>query len=366
MIPIIFPYQTETGAAYRKDVNLYDYDGTLLHSYTLAEAQSLSTLPTGPVREGLTFQGWNYSLANINAATRSMNIGAVYITADGKTHLHIVVWDMARSMVPLYFQQDVSGGVVIDWGDGSTTETVEGTGAVNTSHQFTATGVYDITLDVDNGCALMLGDGIQSSVIGGSDLGYGYATLLYEVNLGARASLSPYALYSSGNLLRISIPEGALSIPDGACQDCLSLAFAVLPSSVTNLGGYAFKGNHALKSIIFPNGLSVIGEYACSEDYSISFIVLPDGVTSIGQNAFASLYVSTLTIPSGVETIAAIAFGYCMFIKAFYVLPTTPPTIDSSFDGYPEDCIIYVPSTSVNTYKSTSGWTAYADNIQGL
>ena len=38
-----------------KDVNFYDYDGTRLYSYTLAEAQALTVLPTPPEHEGLTF-----------------------------------------------------------------------------------------------------------------------------------------------------------------------------------------------------------------------------------------------------------------------------------------------------------------------
>src|SRR5574344_498215 len=37
-------------SANRKDVNFYDYDGTLLYSYTLAEAQALTALPDQPTR----------------------------------------------------------------------------------------------------------------------------------------------------------------------------------------------------------------------------------------------------------------------------------------------------------------------------
>ena len=38
-----------------KDVNFYDYDGTLVASYTLSEAQALTALPNGPTHEGLIF-----------------------------------------------------------------------------------------------------------------------------------------------------------------------------------------------------------------------------------------------------------------------------------------------------------------------
>ena len=50
-----------------KDINFYDYDGTLLYSYTKNEVLSLTQLPPLPTREGFTCQGWNWSLANIKA-----------------------------------------------------------------------------------------------------------------------------------------------------------------------------------------------------------------------------------------------------------------------------------------------------------
>ena len=46
-------------SAGQKDVNFYDYDGTIVASYSLSEAQSLTALPNGPTHDGLVFQGWN-------------------------------------------------------------------------------------------------------------------------------------------------------------------------------------------------------------------------------------------------------------------------------------------------------------------
>lgn len=63
------------------DVTFYDYDGTVVASYTLAEAQALTALPDGPTHKGLTFQGWNWTLADINALTRPMNVSAMYSEA---------------------------------------------------------------------------------------------------------------------------------------------------------------------------------------------------------------------------------------------------------------------------------------------
>lgn len=73
-----------------KDVNFYDYDGTLVASYTIEQAKTLSQLPPAPDHSQdevpLTFQEWNYTLEEINALDHIADVGANYITTDGKTY----------------------------------------------------------------------------------------------------------------------------------------------------------------------------------------------------------------------------------------------------------------------------------------
>lgn len=73
-----------------KDVNFYDYDGTLVASYTIEQAKTLSQLPPPPDHSQdevpLTFQEWNYTLEEINALDHIADVGANYITTDGKTY----------------------------------------------------------------------------------------------------------------------------------------------------------------------------------------------------------------------------------------------------------------------------------------
>ena len=47
-----------------KDVNFYDYDGTRLYSYSAADFAALDALPANPSHDGLTAQGWNWTLAD--------------------------------------------------------------------------------------------------------------------------------------------------------------------------------------------------------------------------------------------------------------------------------------------------------------
>lgn len=49
----------------RNDVNFFDYDGTLLYSYTWEEAKNLTELPEAPSHEDMNFVEWNYTLEDI-------------------------------------------------------------------------------------------------------------------------------------------------------------------------------------------------------------------------------------------------------------------------------------------------------------
>lgn len=42
------------------DINFWDYDGTLLYAWTLAELATKTELPPLPSHDGLICQGWNW------------------------------------------------------------------------------------------------------------------------------------------------------------------------------------------------------------------------------------------------------------------------------------------------------------------
>ena len=102
---------TEPVSVEMKDVNFFDYEGTVLYSYTAAEFANLSELPSNPIHTGLTAQGWNWTLSDAKSFVASygkLNIGQMYITSDGKTRLYIYIIEPSNKTVPLYFSQTVS------------------------------------------------------------------------------------------------------------------------------------------------------------------------------------------------------------------------------------------------------------------
>ena len=74
--------------AEENDVIFIDYDGTIRYSYSAADFANLTALPANPTHQGLTAQGWNWTLADAKeyvAAYGMLVIGQLYVTDDGKT-----------------------------------------------------------------------------------------------------------------------------------------------------------------------------------------------------------------------------------------------------------------------------------------
>ena len=110
-----------------------------------------------------------------------------------------------------------------------------------------------------------------------------------------------------------------------------------------------------------------IGDVAFVNCISLTSITIPNSVTSIGQSAFDSCSgLTNVTIPSGVTSIGTYAFYDCESLQGITVLAVTPPALGNYVLDATNNCPIYVPSGSVNAYKSASGWSDYASRITGI
>jgi hypothetical protein len=92
-------------------------------------------------KEPINAQDFSSEIASISTG------GGMPVIGDGKTYLYIKIAEKGRMTVPLYFSQTVSNGVIIDWGDGSATQTLGGTGLTNTTHTYADIGEYTISLN---------------------------------------------------------------------------------------------------------------------------------------------------------------------------------------------------------------------------
>ena len=345
-----------TGSVGLKDVNFYDYDGTIVASYSLSEAQSLTALPDGPTHSGLTFQGWNYTLEKVKAFTRPMNVGAMYITDDGKTRLYIRIAAEGRMNVPLYISQTVANGVTIDWGDGSATETLAGTPYVNTTHAYASIGDYTITLDPVDRCTLGFGRNEYSYCVLGSTSNNGkvYCNLLQAVNIGKNVtSTDDYAFQACYSLASITIPESVTNIKAHAFENCYSLASIAIPESVTRIGNYAFAYSYSLASIAIPESVTSIGNEAFQRCYSLASVTVPESVTSIGNEAFNNCHsLASITIPDGVTSIGTYAFNNCYSLSSVTIPKSVTSIVTYAFDNCYSLASVTIPEsvTSIVNY----------------
>ena len=359
-----------TSVTYPQEVNFLDYDGVCLYSYTIEELQALTELPPLPTHEGLLCQGWNWTLADLKAAGRAMDVAPMYITNDGKTRLFIAIAAPGRYTVPLYFTQTVANGVTIDWGDGSTAQTLSGIGKCNTTHTYGAVGDYVITLTVADGCQMGFGQGSTSCCVMGptGNMGRVYCNMLQKVEIGGGVtSIDSYAFRYCHSLSSVTIPPGVTSIGEYAFYQCYSLSSITIPSSVTSIGSNAFYQCYSLSSITIPSGVTSIGEYAFSYCNSLSSITIPSGVASIGSSAFSSCNsLSSVTIPSSVTSIGSNAFNQCHGVAEYHLLSETPPSLTNvnAFSGIASDCVIYIPEGSLSDYQAATNWATYAAYMQ--
>ena len=360
------------------DITFYDYDGTIVTSWTLSELAAKTALPDYPSHEGLTCQGWNWSLANLKTTNRKMNVGAVYITDDGKTRIYIRLEEGRTSPM---LGVCPNGTVTVDWGDGTTPDTLTGTSTTTVkwtpNHAYAAPGEYVIKLTVD-GTMGFYGD--FSSSGGSAILRYSssndnrnrvYKNSVQKIEIGnGVTSIGSFAFNNCSSLASITIPDGVTSIEVSAFGSCYSLASITIPDGVTSIKASAFNNCSSLASITIPDGVTSIEVSAFGSCYSLASITIPDGVTSIKASAFDSCYsLASITIPDGVTSIEEYAFYSC-FGAAFYDFTacTTVPTLASTdaFPEIPSDCQIRVPAALVDAWKTATNWSTYADHIVGV
>ena len=210
-------------------------------------------------------------------------------------------------------------------------------------------------------------------------------------------SIGNYAFNGCSSLTSITIPDSVTSIGDFTFEDCSSLASVTIGEGVTSIGFRAFHGCSSLASITIPDSVTSIGDFTFEDCSSLASITIPDSVTSIGNCAFdgcSSLTSVTIgngvssigayafcgcsslesvTIPDSVTLIESYAFYGCRSLAAVYCKPTTPPRgedymfvySDTDTNIKPIGCKIYVPTESVDAYKTADGWSDYKNYIVG-
>lgn len=328
-----------------KDVNLIDYDGTCLYSYTKAEFANLSALPAAPTHDGLVSEGWMYTLAQAKTQAASdgkLYVGHLYNTTDGRTRIKI---RLTEGRLSPYLGLCVNGTVTVDWGDGSATSTVTGsslTTLTNTQHTYASAGEYTIHVSV-NGTARIVGNA-------------SYGQFLWA-NETASSTRAKNAVYMSA-IVEVNIGDD-MQIGSSAFSMAYHAIVSYPSADVFATNGFGFGLSfYEIPIICLPYGLDGIGNYGISNP-SVKAAQIPNTVTSLGASVFSGCNgLSSLIIPSSVTSIGATCFQNCYGLAELHFKSATPPTVSAStaFTNLPTDCVIYVPSGSLSAYTSATNY----------
>ena len=193
-------------------------------------------------------------------------------------------------------------------------------------------------------------------------------TDLVSVSIGDCVTSIANGVFSNcTSLTSVTIPNSVTSIGAYTFSGCTTLASIEIPNSVTYIGEYAFYYCSGLTNVAIPNSVTYIGEWAFSQCLNLSGITIPNSVTNIGECAFYYCSgLTSVTIPSGVTTIGSWTFMRCTSLTSITCIATTPPSLGTYVFDNTNNCPIYVPSASVEAYKSATNWSTYASRIQAI
>ena len=386
------------------DINFWDYDGTLLYSWTLAELATKTELPPLPSHDGLICQGWNWTLQDIKDAGRELDIGALYITDDGKTRIYVDVDTETWDDFVLNYWQSTRNATTVDWGDGTTPETKNADSYIEHRHVYASSGSYVITMSVKEGTTMWLGhDGGMLIAKGEKDSGR--CAMLRRVEVGARAAgTDPQCFRNCSRLESISLPQTTKVYTARAFEQCTQLrvliaadmdelfqSFYRCPNlrAIATPKGTTQRDNHdiaytAIRQINFDmidanyaealervhikavNGQ--VGNFSACR--SLLEVTIPADATTFVAAAFSGdNALRRVTCLGDIASIPAEVFQRCYPLRFVdFTHCTAVPTLANvnAFDQTHSQLEIRVPASLVSAWKAATNWSSLADHIVGV
>lgn len=329
------------------DVVFFDYDGTVLYSYSKSDFLALLSMPPLPDHTNieLTADDWNWSLVNAQNYLSSngynmpiLCVGAIYHYSGTDTKLVI---ELIGNNSP-YLSLDVNGTVTIDWGDETTTDTITGSSVTSyqrTLHEYSNNGTYTITITPASGTTYSLGNSnnriIMSKASGNkNDSDLSYMNILKKLWIGSGVTrLHSSSFRDNFGLKEVYFGSDVTAVESDTFNKCLVLDKVVLNEGLTSFdSNNHFAWCNKLKYISIPRTVTKIP--SITDCRSLEYISISDSVTSTGETySIARCYkLNKITFPSTINGFVNYMFRDCYGLK-YIMSPNYPKIWHDCFEG---------------------------------
>lgn len=349
-----------------KDVNFYDYDGTVLYSYTKDEFLALTNMPDLPSIGAMTYDEWNYDLEKAQDYVNDygkLQIGAICHTTDGKMRIY---YNVLHNRYNVELKLFVKGTITIDWGDGSSVSSLSGTTDTgmtkSVTHTYNKTGKYIIEISFDDNTTIgWAGNGTSSYLLGNKN---GCAGVI-KLELPDKIVLpSTYAFNYMVNLVSVNIPKSVTTISDYTFHYNYALTCINLPSTITSFSSVNIFNYCYSTRIVTLGSSNKISKFITSNMYALYMFTPPVGITSFNINGSRSLIYAVF--PKTVTELPSSAYSNTTNLVVYdFRKHTIIPTNSTAITGTSaSDRRIIVPDELYNTWITTSGWTNQTSYIR--
>lgn len=190
-------------------------------------------------------------------------------------------------------------------------------------------------------------------------------TNLESVHLSDRFNtLGSYIFRNCSSLTEVNIPSSITSIGRCAFQMCGIKSILLPDIQNVTVDGSAFDQCINLEKIDIPGGYNIsIASGLFSSSTALQEATMGEGITTIPPTCFnRCTALKKVVFPSTVSMIYANVFFNDYSMETLVIKSINPPTVDGNDFGYnfSKQCKIYVPDSSVETYKGNSWWAQYS------
>ncbi|MBR5638577.1 MAG: leucine-rich repeat domain-containing protein [Muribaculaceae bacterium] len=328
-MPKLREFQVERGSRFYtvEDGVLYDIEGTILLCYPNAKSGPFS-VPNGVTTlQNGAFSG-NSSLSSVTFPNSLQTIGKnAFVNCTSLRNVEI-----PENVTSI-------GTSAFSGCSHMTTATVDASIKVLSAHAF-------------NDCGSLQSVVLPSSLEKIGEGAFENCKSLQNVEFGNALTVIEKEAFKKCGFVQLELPDGVTTIGENAFRDCKNMTSIILPNSMRVVEKELFRGCEKLVNVSLPSQLTTIGENAFRDCKSLPSIQLSEGLISIANNAFRGSSLTQLVLPASIQAIGDKIVEKCK-MQSITCFAINPPVLKKISE---KKTTLYVPASSVESYKQTKPW----------